>query len=337
MLSIIKDADLKPYNTFGLQAKAKELAICPDMESLLQIIKNLHQNPRPYFVIGGGSNLLFSKDFDGLLIHPTIDGINIINENNENVWIEVGAGVDWDELVNHCVSNNWYGLENLSYIPGNVGSSPVQNIGAYGVEVKDCIESVKGFFIDNGESFEMTNNECQFAYRYSIFKGKLKNKIIIGSVVFKLKKNGALNLSYGPVKEETLKKGKPSLQNLRETIIEIRKSKLPEPTEKGNAGSFFKNPIIPLKQYQKLIEQHPSMPHYPIDQKFVKVPAGWLIDQAGWKGQSNGGAAVHEKQALVLINNNNASANDVIGLAQIIIADIKNKFNITLDPEVNII
>jgi UDP-N-acetylmuramate dehydrogenase len=240
-------------------------------------------------------------------------------------------------LVEYCVEHEWYGLENLSYIPGHVGASPVQNIGAYGVEAKDTIESVKGFFISDGNTFELNNAECQFAYRQSIFKSTMKNKTIISSVVFKLNKTESYTLNYGPVKAEVEKKGPLSLRNIRETIIEIRKSKLPEPEELGNAGSFFKNPIIDIELFKQLQKQYESIPNYPIDEKQIKVPAGWLIEQSGWKGKAIGDAAVHDKQALVLVNKGNASGQDILNLAYQIINDIHKKFGITIEPEVNII
>ncbi|MBS2098602.1 UDP-N-acetylmuramate dehydrogenase [Carboxylicivirga linearis] len=337
MLAIKKNANLKSYNTFGLSVNATELAECSSLDDLIEVINLLNTDPKPYLVIGGGSNLLFSKDFKGLIIHPTIKGIEIIEEDDNHVWIKAGAGEEWDDLVAYCVMNNYYGLENLSYIPGNVGASPVQNIGAYGVEVKDCIEIVNGVFIKDGKLFTMNNVDCKFDYRYSVFKGELKNKVIVSSVVFKLKKSAKLNLSYGPVKEEVMKKGTADLQTLRETIIDIRKSKLPEPSEMGNAGSFFKNPIIQRSKFEELIKVFPQMPHYIISDDLVKIPAGWLIDTSGWKGKSIGGAAVHEKQALVLINKNNALAQDIINLSNTIISDIRNRFQISLEPEVNII
>nr|WP_321452344.1 UDP-N-acetylmuramate dehydrogenase [uncultured Carboxylicivirga sp.] len=337
MLSIKKNANLKSYNTFGLNVRAKELIECDNTPDLIEAINYLQTNPQPFLIVGGGSNLLFSKDFEGLIIHPTIMGIEIFQEDEKSVYIKAGAGVEWDDLVAFCVKNNYYGLENLSYIPGNVGASPVQNIGAYGVEVKDCIDKVHGIFINDGSSFTMTNAECMFDYRYSIFKNELKNKIIVTSVVFKLIKEAELNLSYGPVKEELSKKDKSDLKTLRETIIEIRKSKLPDPGETGNAGSFFKNPVIQRSRYEALLKKHPNIPHYIISEDLIKIPAGWLIDQSGWKGKSIGGASVHEKQALVLINKNNASAHDIMQLSNAIINDIKNRFQITLEPEVNII
>ncbi len=336
-MHITKQAALKTYNTFGLDIKASELSICSDVESLVSTIDHLIYNPQPHLVLGGGSNLLFSSDYEGLIIHPTIGGIEVINEDAQNVWIEVGAGVEWDQLVEHCVNNNWFGIENLSYIPGNVGASPVQNIGAYGVEVKDCIESVKGIYLSDSKPFSLNNSDCHFEYRNSIFKKELKNKTVIVSVVFKLQKSGELNLSYGPVKAEFDKKNDASIMALRNTIIEIRKSKLPEPEEYGNAGSFFKNPIIDKATFDALIDKNPSIPSYKLNSDSFKIPAGWLIDQAGWKGKSIGGAAVHKDQALVLINKGNALPSDIIQLSNNIIENIGEKYNIKLEPEVNII
>ncbi|TRX63257.1 UDP-N-acetylmuramate dehydrogenase [Carboxylicivirga sp. M1479] len=337
MNNIAHNIGLKPYNTFGFNTIAKELITCTNIESVKEALHYLQSNAQPYLILGGGSNLLFSQDFNGLLIHPLLKQMHITDETDQFVYLEAGAGVVWDDLVKYCVEKNWYGLENLSYIPGHVGASPVQNIGAYGVEAKDCITSVKGYFIDRVEPFELSNQECQFAYRQSIFKGKLKNKTLITSVVFKLSKKEHFTLNYGPVKQQVESNGPITLKNVRETITNIRKSKLPEPEVLGNAGSFFKNPIIKLDAYETLKKQYEQIPHYPIDAEHVKVPAGWLIEQAGWKGKAMGDAAVHDKQALVLINKGNASGNDVIQLSKCIINDISKKFNITIEPEVNII
>ncbi|MCU4156946.1 UDP-N-acetylmuramate dehydrogenase [Carboxylicivirga sp. A043] len=337
MINTTNKVDLSTYNTFGIKATAKELIACHTVESIKEALHYLRENPQPYFILGGGSNILFCNDFDGLIIHPQLSTIELIKEDESHVWIEVGAGVEWDVFIEHCVNNKWYGLENLSYIPGNVGASPVQNIGAYGVEAKDCIETVKGFYIENAEAFELSNADCHFAYRQSIFKSELKNKIIISSVVYKLNKTESYTLDYGPVKEEVEKKGVISLKNVRQTIIGIRKSKLPEPEELGNAGSFFKNPIIEVDHFLQLQNQFESIPNYPIDSKHIKVPAGWLIEQTGWKGKAIGDAAVHNKQALVLVNKGNASGQDILNLAQQIIEDVKKKFGISIEPEVNIL
>ncbi|MCG8582784.1 MAG: UDP-N-acetylmuramate dehydrogenase [Bacteroidales bacterium] len=337
MINTTNKVSLSQYNTFGIKATAKELIICNTIESIQEAISYLNNHPQPYLVLGGGSNILFRNDFDGLIIHPKLTNIEVLKEDEKNIWIEAGAGVEWDDLVDYCVNRGWYGLENLSYIPGNVGASPVQNIGAYGVEAKDTIETVKGYYISNGNSFKLSNDECHFAYRQSIFKSNLRNKTIISSVVFRLNKTESYTLNYGPVKEEVEKKGKVSLTNVRQTIIDIRKSKLPEPDELGNAGSFFKNPVIDIEQFKQLQSQHESIPNYPIDNIQVKVPAGWLIEQAGWKGKAIGDAAVHNKQALVLVNKGNASGKDILDLAHKIIDDVNKKFGITIEPEVNII
>lgn len=337
MINTINKIDLGSYNTFGIKATAKELITCDSLDSIEEALAYLRKYPQPFLVLGGGSNVLFCNDFDGLILHPNLNNFKVIKETKKHIWLEVGAGVEWDDLVEYCVEHEWYGLENLSYIPGHVGASPVQNIGAYGVEAKDTIESVKGFFISDGNTFELNNAECQFAYRQSIFKSTMKNKTIISSVVFKLNKTESYTLNYGPVKAEVEKKGPLSLRNIRETIIEIRKSKLPEPEELGNAGSFFKNPIIDIELFKQLQKQYESIPNYPIDEKQIKVPAGWLIEQSGWKGKAIGDAAVHDKQALVLVNKGNASGQDILNLAYQIINDIHKKFGITIEPEVNII
>jgi len=337
MIDIKTDINLLPYNTFGFSTKAKKFILCPDNESIKQALQYIKSSQRPYFILGGGSNVLFSNDFDGVIIHPTLQQISIVKEDNKQIWIEAGAGVEWDYLVEYTVKNNWYGLENLSYIPGNVGASPVQNIGAYGVEVKDCIELVKGYNIDSMEAFEYGNQQCAFAYRQSIFKSELKNKTIITSVVFRLDKEGTFKLDYGPVKEQVEKNGDISLANVRQTIIDIRKSKLPEPEELGNAGSFFKNPIISIEKFKQVKKQHPNIPSYSVDEQNVKIPAGWLIDQAGWKGKSMGDAAVHDKQALVLVNKGNAEGKDILNLANRIIESVKSSYNIGIEPEVNIL
>jgi len=337
MIETLKNIDLKSYNTFGFSAKAKEFIACSSLSDIQNALNYLNNNEQPYLILGGGSNILFSSDFNGLIIHPTLSEIAIIKEDEQHVWLEAGAGVEWDYLVEYCVHKNWYGIENLAYIPGNVGASPVQNIGAYGVEVKDCIDSVKGFFIENAKQFNLNNKDCQFGYRQSIFKADLKNKTIITSVIFKLSKKADFKLSYGHVKEQVEASGELTLKNVRQTIIDIRKSKLPEPEEFGNAGSFFKNPIISQASFDTLKNKHQDVPSYPIDEQHVKVPAGWLIEQAGWKGKTIGHAGVHSKQALVLINTGKANGSDIITLSNAIIADIKTKFNIDMIPEVNIV
>ncbi len=337
MIQTQHNFNLKPYNTFGLDVTCSSFISCESIADVQEALAYLKQHPQAYLVLGGGSNVLFNTNFNGLIIHPVMKDITIIDENDEHVWLEAEAGVVWDDLVKYCVSNQWFGLENLSYIPGNVGASPVQNIGAYGVEVKDCIERVKGFYLDSTEPFEIDNAACQFAYRQSIFKTELKHKTLITSVVFKLNKAEKYHLNYGPIREQVEKNGEITLENLRSTIIDVRKSKLPEPDELGNAGSFFKNPIISKEQFTPLQERYNNIPHYQVDENQVKVPAGWLIEQSGWKGKAIGNAAVHNKQALVLVNKGDASGSDILTLAQKIIDDVKTQFGIVIEPEVNII
>ncbi|WP_430809285.1 MULTISPECIES: UDP-N-acetylmuramate dehydrogenase [unclassified Carboxylicivirga] len=337
MIQIKHDFQLKSFNTFGFDITAGEYIACHNNTEVAKALAYVQQQNKPFLVLGGGSNILFSQNFEGTIIHPIMNNITKVRENEEYIWLEASAGVVWDDLVAYCVDRNWYGLENLSYIPGNVGASPVQNIGAYGVEVKDCIESVKGYYIADGHPFEMSNADCHFAYRQSIFKGELKNKTLITSVIFKLNKSASFHLSYGPVKEQVQKNGRLTLSNVRNTIIDIRRSKLPEPEELGNAGSFFKNPVINCEAFSTLQEQHGDVPHYPLDNSMVKVPAGWLIEKAGWKGKSMGRAAVHTQQALVLVNKGGATGYEVLHLAQQIIQDVQAMFGISIEPEVNIL
>lgn len=337
MLNIQQNISLKTFNTFGIDVKAAQLTICSNTEDLAEYLSDIKKLPAPILVLGGGSNILFTKDFEGTIIYPRIKGIEVIKEDEASIWLKVGAGEEWDDLVDYTVRNNWYGLENLSYIPGNVGASPVQNIGAYGVEAKDYIEEVNGMLLENADSFTFTKDQCQFGYRQSIFKKELKGKTVITSVIFKLSKQPLFALDYGHVKKAVAANGAITLENIRNTIIAIRKSKLPEPEELGNAGSFFKNPVIDLEVFKHLLEDHPDAPHYPIDANHVKVPAGWLIEAAGWKGKSRGPAGVHHQQALVLVNHGQASGMDILKLANRIIVDIRAQFDITLEPEVNVI
>lgn len=337
MLNIQQNISLKSFNTFGIDVKANQLTICSNEEDLQEYLQDSDRLPQPLLVLGGGSNLLFTQNFEGTIIYPRIKGMTVIKENKDSIWLQAGAGETWDDLVAYCVANNWYGLENLSYIPGNVGASPVQNIGAYGVEAKDCIDSVNGIMLETGELFTFTNAQCKFGYRQSIFKKVLKGKTALTSVVFKLSKVPTYTLDYGHVKEAVLANGPVTLPNIRNTIIEIRRSKLPEPEELGNAGSFFKNPVVDKAVFQHILQEHPRAPHYPVDENHVKVPAGWLIETAGWKGKKLGPAGVHHQQALVLVNYGNATGLDILRLANQIIVDIRAHFDITLEPEVNVI
>lgn len=302
MITTKKQYSLLPHNTFGLEAKADTFIEYSNIEDLKSILTNKELFSSPYMHIGSGSNLLFTSDFKGTILHSKIDGIDIIEENNDYVLVRVGAGVDWDNFVGYCVSNEWAGAENLSLIPGEVGASAVQNIGAYGIEAKDLIVRVETLEIATGSERTFSNQECEYSYRKSIFKNKLKNQYFITYVTFKLNKTAVFNLEYGNIKNELEKYAEVSLKTIRQAIIDIRNSKLPDPKIEGNAGSFFMNPIISRELFITLQNKYPNIPHYDVDENLVKVPAAWMIDQCGWKGKCLGNAGVHKNQALVLVN-----------------------------------
>ena len=337
MFEIKENISLKNYNTFGIDVKSRFFVECSSVQELSGFL-NIHRKQNlPLMILGGGSNVLFTKDFAGYILMPNIQGIEIIEENNGHVIIRVGAGVDWDEFVESCVNKNWSGIENLSLIPGNVGTCPIQNIGAYGVEVKDVIIEVVTLEIDTLRTHLFKNEDCQFGYRDSIFKRKLKGKHIITHVVFKLKKQPDFKLNYGNLKEELKRFDEINLRNIRQAVIDVRNSKLPKPEEIGNSGSFFKNPVIERSKANELIKQYPEMPSYRQGDNLIKIPAGWLIQQAGWKGKKTGNTGVHEKQALVLVNYGNATGAEVYKLAVKIQKSVKEIFDIDLEIEVNII
>ena len=328
---------LLPYNTFGINAKADyfvEYDSIADLQAVLQmdIVKQnriLH--------IGSGSNLLFLKDFEGVVLHSAIKDITGTREDVDSAYLEVGSGVVWDDLVAYCVLNGLGGIENLSLIPGEVGASAVQNIGAYGVEVQDIILEVNAVEIETATVRTFSNEECHYGYRSSIFKNELKGKYIITSVLFRLDKKPKFKLNYQHLEEEVLKCGEVNLQNIRQTIIAVRESKLPDPKVLGNAGSFFMNPIIAKTLFVSLQEKYPNIPHYVVSETEEKVPAGWLIDQCGWKGKQIGRAGVHDKQALVLVNLGGATGAEIVHLAEQIQSSVKETFGIELKPEVNYI
>ena len=328
---------LLPYNTFGINAKADyfiEYDSIADLQAVLQmdIVKQnriLH--------IGSGSNLLFLKDFEGVVLHSAIKDITGTREDVDSAYLEVGSGVVWDDLVAYCVLNGLGGIENLSLIPGEVGASAVQNIGAYGVEVQDIILEVNAVEIETATVRTFSNEECHYGYRSSIFKNELKGKYIITSVLFRLDKKPKFKLNYQHLEEEVLKCGEVNLQTIRQTIIAVRESKLPDPKVLGNAGSFFMNPIIAKTLFVSLQEKYPNIPHYVVSETEEKVPAGWLIDQCGWKGKQIGRAGVHNKQALVLVNLGGATGAEIVHLAEQIQSSVKETFGIELKPEVNYI
>jgi len=342
-LNIQHNISLKPYNTFGIDVTASRFISVDSLVELQKILKK----EKDVFLLSGGSNMLLTKNIDKLVIHINIKGISIHYENESEVELTVNAGEDWHEFVMWCISQNYGGIENLSLIPGNVGTSPIQNIGAYGVEVKDVITKVEGIDLKSAKKIQFSNKECNFGYRNSIFKNELKEKIVITSVRFKLTKiNHYLNTNYGAIEKElTVRKiNNPTIKDISDIVIYIRQTKLPDPKKIGNSGSFFKNPVISLKQFKKLQEKYPDIPFYKIppskkeDAAYnYKIPAGWLIETAGFKGKRYGDCGIHNNQALVLVNYDKASGTDIYILAKKIQETILSIFEITLDIEVNII
>jgi UDP-N-acetylmuramate dehydrogenase len=338
MLSIQENISLRPYNTFGIEAKARYFAEINQLTDVQIALELMNPQNIPLLILGGGSNVLFTKDFEGLVLKMNMRGVEIINENTEHVWLKVGAGEGWHNFVKYCLSNNYGGVENLSLIPGTVGASPMQNIGAYGVELKEVFEELEAFHLQTLEIHRFNNSQCEFGYRESIFKREEKGNYLILSVTFKLSKNPCLNLSYGAIQEvlDEMQVANPTIQDVSKAIVQIRSSKLPNPAEIGNAGSFFKNPTIPTNQFQELLEKFPQMPSYPTENA-VKIPAGWLIEQAGWKGYRNADAGVHTKQALVLVNYGNAKGLEIKKLSKKIQESVQEKFGILLSTEVNFV
>ncbi len=329
---------LKSNNTFGISANAKHYLTVDSPEDLILFFKE--NNPEKYekrLFLGAGSNLLFVNNFDGIVIRPEIDGIHLISENTDFAVIEAGAGVVWDHFVEWCVERGFGGVENLSLIPGNVGAVPVQNIGAYGTEVESVIAEVRGVDLDKLENKSFSHDECQFDYRTSLFKVELKERFMVTSVIFHLSKQPEFQLEYGALETEVCKLGEKNLQNIRKAVISIRESKLPDPSKVGNAGSFFKNPIISEATGRTLKSSYPDIPIYPAESGLVKLAAGWLIEKAGWKGRSVGKSAVHDKQALVIINKGGAKGKEIFELSEMIVKDVLQKFNIELEREVLVI
>lgn len=331
-MKIINNCPLKERHTFGMDVKADRLIEFANEDELKSALTGA---VKPLLFMGGGSNLLFLNNYSGTVLHSVIDNINIVAEDDNSVSVRVGSGVVWDDFVAYCVEKGWWGVENLSLIPGEVGASAVQNIGAYGVEVKDVLQNIEAISVDDLSKRIFTNAECNYAYRDSIFKKSLKGKYVITYVTYSLSKKANPNIGYGALKSVLAEN--PSLKEIRDAIIAVRNSKLPDPKVYGNAGSFFINPVIPMEQFVALQSRYPEIPSYPASDGYIKVPAGWLIEKSGWKGKSLGNAAVYEKQALVLINRGGATGMEVKHLADTIIEDIKEIFGITLHAEVNYI
>lgn len=335
-MQIQSDFSLKNYNTFGIEAKAKQFV---SVSSIAELKEILVQN-NPIFILGGGSNMLLTQDIKKLVLHVNLKGIEIVETNEDFAIVKAQAGENWHEFVLYCIEQNLGGIENLSLIPGNVGTTPIQNIGAYGVEIKDTMLSCEALNLKTLEIETFTNVDCQFEYRESIFKKELKNQYIITSVSFKLStKNHKVSTTYGVIGAELQKNNieNPTLKDISNAVIAIRQSKLPDPKELGNSGSFFKNPIISKEAYEKAKALYPEMPHYVVSETEVKVPAGWLIEQSGFKGKRFGDAGVHKNQALVLVNYGAATGAEIVALSKNIQKTILEKFGIAIEAEVNII
>ncbi|PRY15413.1 UDP-N-acetylmuramate dehydrogenase [Pontibacter ummariensis] len=332
------DFSLKPYNTFGIDVKAKFFARFESVEELQQLLQRQELQQAPLLILGGGSNLLFTKNFDGVVLQNGIKGIEVLGEDDNFVYVKAGGGEVWHDFVLHALQQNWGGVENLSLIPGTVGAAPLQNIGAYGVELKDVFHELEAVHLASGQVHRFNNEACKFGYRESIFKNEVKGQYVVTAVTFRLHKQHQLNTSYGAL-QTTLAEmqiAQPTIQDVSAAVCHIRQTKLPDPKQIGNAGSFFKNPEIPLAQFEALQKDFPSIPSYPVSETTVKVPAGWLIEQCGWKGKVIENYGVHKNQALVLVNYGGAQGENIRQLAYQIIASVQDKFGITLHPEVNI-
>ena len=347
----IRDYSLLAHNTFGIDAKCKRFLEYSSVEEARQLVASLTDADKPLLILGGGSNLLLTGDYEGTVVHSAIKGIDVLaNEtlavaakddalhNSEFVFLRCGSGEVFDDVVAYAVEHGFHGAENLSIIPGEVGASAVQNIGAYGVEAKDIIYKVETVEIATGRVVVFDNHDCQYSYRQSRFKHEWKDKYLVTHVVYRLSKHFVPDLDYGNIRASLAAKhiDNPTAQQLRDVIIEIRNAKLPDPKVQGNAGSFFMNPIVDKAKFEELAAQCPGMPHYTIDEAHEKIPAGWMIDQCGWKGKSLGRAGVHDKQALVLVNRGGATGQEIVNLCETIRKDVKQKFGIDIHPEVNV-
>ncbi len=332
----IRNYSLLPHNTFGIDASCRRFLEYDTVEEAQQIVKGLTTADSPLLILGGGSNLLLTGNYPGTVLHSAIKGIEVFD--SDFVYLRCGSGEVFDDVVAYAVAHGFHGAENLSIIPGEVGASAVQNIGAYGVEAKDLIYKVEAVEIATGKVVSFGNADCQYSYRQSKFKHEWKDKYLITHVVYRLSKKFVPDLDYGNIRASLADRGieQPTAQQLREVIIDIRNAKLPDPKIQGNAGSFFMNPIVSKGMYEELAAQYPGMPHYTVDAEHEKIPAGWMIDQCGWKGKSLGKAGVHDKQALVLVNRGGAKGEDIVRLCDAIRKDVKEKFGIDIEPEVNV-
>ncbi len=332
-----QNVSLKPYNTFGLNVQAKMMARVGSVADLQTVLTDPTLKNEARFILGGGSNILLTKDVESLVIKNEVSGIDLISEDDDSYLVKSGAGVVWHQLVMHCIENGYAGIENLSLIPGNVGAAPMQNIGAYGVELKDVFQSLEAVEMQTGEVQTFSSEACEFGYRESVFKRKLKGQFVISSVTLKLKKSAKLNTSYGAIEQELerLAIDTPTIKDVSQAVINIRQSKLPDPKELGNSGSFFKNPIVPTAKFEELKSKHPNIPGYPAGEN-TKLAAGWLIEQCGWKGKVVGNTGSHAKQALVLVNYGNATGVEIFNLSEQIMKSVYDTFGVQLEREVNV-
>ena len=337
-MQIQQNISLKQYNTFGIDVSAKYFSIFSTLSELQKVLSQESVNKERMLILGGGSNILLTQNFDGLVIKNELKGINVIQEDDEHVYVKANAGENWHSFVLHCIRHGYAGAENLSLIPGNVGAAPMQNIGAYGVEIKDIFYDLNAYHLKDKTIVNFSSKECAFGYRESIFKGKYKGQFVITDVTFRLNKKAVFNTSYGAIQQEleNMQVKEISIANISQAVINIRSSKLPDPKVIGNAGSFFKNPTISKQHFEEIKNQFPGVVGYPINDQ-IKVAAGWLIEQCGWKGYRKGDAGCHAKQALVLVNYGHAKGIEIFELSSEILLSIKKKFDIALEREVNII
>jgi UDP-N-acetylmuramate dehydrogenase len=336
-MQLRENISLRPYNTFKIDARARYFVSFASIEELEECI-TLY-DPSSLFVLGGGSNILFTGDYDGAVLKNEIMGIELLHEDADYIYVKAGAGENWHQFVLYCIRHNWAGVENLSLIPGNIGATPIQNIGAYGVELDDVFWSLEALHIFENKVYTFTMADCEFGYRDSIFKNRYRDEFVILSVTLQLKKKPVFHTSYGAINEELEKLGvkELSIEAVSQAVINIRSARLPDPQTIPNAGSFFKNPEVPVTKYEELKKNFPDMVAYPLAKGTVKLAAGWMIEQCGWKGYRRGDAGCHAKQALVLVNHNNANGNEIYDLSEEILQSVKKKFGVELEREVNII
>jgi UDP-N-acetylmuramate dehydrogenase len=337
MTGLLHQHSLKELNSFGVDAVASLYAAPENEEALIHLLKEYAYQQLPFLVMGEGSNILFKENYEGLIIRPGMKGVEVLEENDQEVLIRVGAAENWDNWVSLSISKGWFGLENLSLIPGSVGSAPVQNIGAYGVELKDYFERADAWDLQEKKLVQLDRPSCKFGYRSSIFKHEHRDRYIITHVVFRLRKQAQLQLNYGPVQENFSKAGGTSPLDLREVIMAIRRQKLPDPQEIGNAGSYFKNPMVDRTVFKCIRVDYPDIPNFPDANNQVKIPAGWLIEQAGWKGKRIGNVGTWPYQALVIVNYGNASGQEILDFSEKLRTDVDKQFGIYLEREVNVI